>query len=1097
MAGIHFAIYGTVIVMNRIIEAHKRAERGGKMTFNKKGLFVLVLIAFVLSTLFTAQEVWAGKKNRNEGKVAASMNLPAPSDPRFLYEQDAGVQNSGGTWNLPNVGSCFENAAIPTRPECVAQHYPSFTTQSACTSAGHSWSTGACEVPSATDQATCESVAGRVWTNGICAVTMKGQNRNLVVCANDGGTWVTTGRCVGNWTMPNSNTYNPPLLTGSTNPGPGDGCLRCHNSQTEWNNTKVRWVETYMKTGHKNMARKVTVGIPWAGPDGTAYPHDDANNNFNWTTGTVNIQGVDKLMYWIYADWLAPFPRDIYATDPVAGSPGVSYSCARCHTTGWTSDAALQANKEPEKSFPGITWDGVTAPVFGQVNLKGGVTGDSNKMASWDQWGIQCTRCHSSLVDKTTNGGVPPFTAPTGYSAHHSELTSADGNNKGGYCSLSFFSNADQATCTAAGGTWYAQCSIPTFITEATCTGGGGTWSKSECKSADGTTSYPQYTSQVTCQDAGQVWYGFKGTRGQIITALCMECHRQETGGLPFDSGTDPAGMLKVSSYHNTITFPSHYHGNQYLNSPHAKFTGTTAQIGTAKLFNGYNSYFLADGEARNTGNGCTGCHDVHKSVVKEAGQMGAIKEECMECHSKNLNLMRHPGGVGTPLEHMNDDEMETCVSCHMPGGLHLFRVNSSDTYSTFPAAAMGVYTTSTACTGAGGTWASNTCYFNANQQADGTYTKAVWVDVDLACGQCHGGGTASQVTTGSIAAGTQTLTVADPTNLATGNRIRIPGAGALGADWDTFVSSVSGTTVTLVAKATTTVNNVTVTQGPTTERAGYMTKSQLADYAKGIHNDGPSTYFTVTLGNPNTLIVNVNASGSTCGGSNANCDAYDWNWGDGSATDHGVTATHTYATAGSKTITLTVHDYGVGEATTSRQVNVYAPDSPPVASGTCTFNANQWTFQIVDSSTDDHGISLVSINWGDGTLVSNGGQGQTFNHTFLNAGSYTIRHKVVDNIGQQNTRQCFATPAYFTISGTVFKSDHVTPVPTAMVRLQMGTTNRIVYTASNGTFTVGTLKPGTYTVTVTKSGYTFAVPAATITVGPSSSGNNIYAIAP
>ena len=1084
--------------MNSTFDSSDRAERGGKMSSKRKGLFFLVLIAFVLSTLFTTQDAWAGKKKKHKkNKVAATIYLPAPPDPKFLYEADAALQNNAGTWNLPNVGSCFENAALPTRPECQALRFPTLTTSATCTAAGHSWSTGACEFPGATDQATCESVAGRMWTNGVCSVTMKGQDRNLVVCANDGGTWVTTGRCVGNWTMPNSSTYNPPLLTGTTNPGPGDGCLRCHNSQTEWNNTKVRWVETYMKTGHKNMARKVVAGIPWAGPDGTVYPHDDSFNNFNWNNGTVNIQGVDKLLYWIYGDWLGPFPRDIYATAPAAGKPGVAYSCGRCHTTGWTSDAALLNTKEPEKSFPGVTWDGVTAPVDGQVNLAGGVTGDNNKMSSWDQWGIQCTRCHASMVDKTTNGGVPPFSAPTGYSSHHSELTSADGNNKGGYCSASYLNAPDQAGCLAVGGTWYAQCSIPTLITEATCTAGGGTWSKSECKSDDGATSYPQYTSQVTCQDAGQVWYGFKSTRGQIITALCMECHRQEAGGLPFDNGSDPAGMLKVSSYHNTITFPSHYHGNQYLNSPHAKFTGTSAQIGTAKLYNGYNSHFLAEGEARNTGNGCTGCHDVHKSTVKETGTMGAIKEECMECHAKNLNLMRHPAGPGTPLEHMNDDPMETCVSCHMPGGLHLFRVNSSDSYSTIPTAAMGVYTTQAACNGAGGTWASNVCYFNANTQADGTYAKAVWVDVDFACGQCHGGGTASQVTTGSIAAGSAALTVANPANLATGNRIEIPGAAANGADWITYVSSVSGNTVTLVAKATLAVNNVTVTQGPTTPGAAYMTKAQLAALAKGIHNDGPLASFTATLGSPNTMMVNVNGSGSTCGGSNANCDAYDWEWGDGSTVSHGLTASHTYTTVGSKTITLTLHDYGVGEATATRNINVYATDNPPVATGTCTFNANSWTYTVVDSSTDDNGISLVTINWGDGTVVSNGGQGQTFNHNFLNAGTFTVTHKVLDSIGQQNIHLCYANPSYFTISGAVYKSDHIAPIASATVKLQMGTFIRTVYTASNGTFTVGTLKPGIYNVTVTKSGYTFAVPAATITVGPSSAGNNIYAIAP
>ena len=51
---------------------------------------------------------------------------------------------------------------------------------------------------------------------------------------------------------------------------------------------------------------------------------------------------------------------------------------------------------------------------------------------------------------------------------------------------------------------------------------------------------------------------------------------------------------------------------------------------------------------------------------------------------------------------------------------------------------------------------------------------------------------------------------------------------------------------------------------------------------------------------------------------------------------------------------------------------------------------------------------------------------------------------------------------------------------------------------AIDGSFTTGnTLKPGTYTLVVTRSGYTFTVPAATITVGPSSTSNVIHATAP
>src|SRR5512136_2258674 len=104
-----------------------------------------------------------------------------------------------------------------------------------------------------------------------------------------------------------------------------------------------------------------------------------------------------------------------------------------------------------------------------------------------------------------------------------------------------------------------------------------------------------------------------------------MDCHRQETGGIPYANSSATAGTLenvnpglyvKVGPAHGTVAPVSHPGGNMFLNSPHARFTGTFNQVATAKPYAGYNSYFMMDGEAANTGNGCTGCHDVHKSIV-------------------------------------------------------------------------------------------------------------------------------------------------------------------------------------------------------------------------------------------------------------------------------------------------------------------------------------------------------------------------------------------------------------------------------------------------------------------------------------------------
>ncbi len=69
-------------------------------------------------------------------------------------------------------------------------------------------------------------------------------------------------------------------------------------------------------------------------------------------------------------------------------------------------------------------------------------------------------------------------------------------------------------------------------------------------------------------------------------------------------------------------------------------------------------------------------------------------------------------------------------------------------------------------------------------------------------------------------------------------------------------------------------------------------------------------------------------------------------------------------------------------------------------------------------------------------------------------------------------------------------------PLAGATVTIKKGTTTvGLAYSLQNGGVTIGNLKPGTYTVIVTRSGYTFTVPAAAITVGPSSSGNVITAL--
>lgn len=258
--------------------------------------------------------------------------------------------------------------------------------------------------------------------------------------------------------------------------------------------------------------------------------------------------------------------------------------------------------------------------------------------------------------------------------------------------------------------------------------------------------------------------------RGKEATALCIQCHRQEhtvsyTGGglganikpTPFSdnspalSASEPVYLLPAievgghGGYAPEFYSPST--GMEFLNSVHAEFTGNFQQItdstkygsafsdGTCSL-KGYldqASCETGGGTWTSFQGGCTTCHDVHQSTVP-AVNATPIRRQCgIACHTfeaAHLDTdIKHPFGVGTPLGDMTDVP-GACAICHMPRpnngeGLaaHLWRISTDPNYRTFP--------TEAEWTGGQKT---------AGMAPAGSYAQAVWIDLDLACGQCHGG---------------------------------------------------------------------------------------------------------------------------------------------------------------------------------------------------------------------------------------------------------------------------------------------------------------------------------------------------------------------
>ena len=199
--------------------------------------------------------------------LAAAIALSGPAWAAIQYMDDGATQSNLNGWNLPAQGTCPAGAAngysgIDTRPECTALRLN--IVQGSCTG-NTAWSTGSCNDTTVATQLDCEAKGDRLWNPGTssCAVVMVDDDRNDVTCVKHGGTWVTSGVCTGSWIMPARTAYTPNLLTGT---GPGDQCLRCHNTVTQYNNPRVRDTEDTLYMGHKNMLRKVVPGFAWGGP---------------------------------------------------------------------------------------------------------------------------------------------------------------------------------------------------------------------------------------------------------------------------------------------------------------------------------------------------------------------------------------------------------------------------------------------------------------------------------------------------------------------------------------------------------------------------------------------------------------------------------------------------------------------------------------------------------------------------------------------------------------------------------------------------------------------------------------------------------------
>ena len=395
---------------------------------------------------------------------------------------------------------------------------------------------------------------------------------------------------------------------------------------------------------------------------------------------------------------------------------------------------------------------------------------------------------------------------------------------------------------------------------------------------------------------------------------------------------------------------------------------------------------------ASRAGAACTDCHNPSGPGPVPPHDETCQDTSCLEsCHAKSLPALRHPLTPFPPKTNPPTAPTRTavCNTCHnkpFAGVYHPYEINVS---------------------------------------ANST-TVAGMIDLNQACGQCHGGGDRYAMSTGSIDAGSTSLTVIDPTDFMSGNRVSV---------WDgsaQFASSIVlkvGNVLTLAdPNPLAAFIDATVEQNPTNDVAPYFSKANLALLADGMHGDKPYVTFNYGYVAPGTNRKNVqfDASGSTCKdatGYITACTSYAWAFGDG-ATGTGVKPTHLYALGGSYTVSLTVTGPDLATTTATRTVltfETYGIDPPPVVSGDdvtigcsnilASGDLNTWTGAITDASIDNNPLTnvpatcskpeysdatpckanggtwtttgYVSVKWGDSAPTSVGAAGDVLTHTY------------------------------------------------------------------------------------------------------------------
>jgi len=328
--------------------------------------------------------------------------------------------------------------------------------------------------------------------------------------------------------------------------------------------------------------------------------------------------------------------------------------------------------------------------------------------------------------------------------------------------------------------------------------------------------------------------------------------------------------------------------------------------------------------------------------------------------------------------------------------------------------------------------------------------------------------------------------------------------AGIASTEWDLDGDGTYETTGTLNPSTTYNSSGTRNVKLRVTDTQGDVDVATVPVAVTTPGNNPPTASFSATPASgkaPLPVAFDASASGDTDG----TITNYAWNFGDGGTSTGGLpTTSHTYATPGIRTVTLTVTDDDGDSTATTSTVSIAPPNQTPIASFTRTPTSGKAPLDVSFTSNaydPDGTITAQDWDFGDGNTATGG----TASHTYATPGTYTASLTVTDNDGATavTTRTVTVTAnqppvAAFSRSPSAGAAPLVVNVNAGASSDADGTIASYAWDFGDGNTATGATTsntyatPGTYTITlvVTDDNGATATTTRTVTVNAATSGN-------